>query len=200
MPAFLRFLTACAATTARLLNVTDIARDVGVSVDTARRWVGVLETTYVAERRTPFWRNVRKRLVKTPKLFLGDAGLAAHLLDVESWTDGMADSLAGPLLETWVHANLAAHAEIGDPPARLHFYRTHAQVEVDFVLARGRRMVGLEVKASSTVRPSDAKGIEELSSQFPRECPFGIVLYPGRSVLPLTEHAAAVPLGAFFAP
>ena len=61
-------------------------------------------------------------------------------------------------------------------------------------------MIGLEVKVSSTVRPSDAKGIEELSSQFPRECPFGVVLYPGRSVLPLTEHAAAVPLGAFFAP
>ena len=54
--------------------------------------------------------------------------------------------------------------------------------------------------SSSTVRPSDAKGIEELSSQFPRECPFGVVLYPGRSVLPLTEHAAAVPLGVFFAP
>jgi uncharacterized protein len=53
-------------------------------------------------------------------------------------------------------------------------------------------MIGLEVKASSTVRPSDAKGIEELVSQFPHECPFGVVLYPGRSVLPLTEHAAAV--------
>jgi hypothetical protein len=124
----------------------------------------------------------------------------AHLLDVESWTDGLADSLAGPLLETWVHANLAAHAEMTAPLARLHFYRTHAQAEVDFVLARGRRMIGLEVKAISTVRPSDAKGIEELASQFPRECPFGVVLYSGRSVLPLTEHAAAVPLAAFFAP
>ncbi|MGH7340692.1 MAG: ATP-binding protein, partial [Candidatus Rokuibacteriota bacterium] len=199
VPAFLRFLTACAATTARLLNVTDLARDVGVSVDTARRWVGVLEATYVAERRTPFWRNVRKRLVKTPKLFVSDSGLAAHLLDVESWSNGMADSLAGPLLETWVHANLAAHAELMDPPARLHFYRTHAQAEVDFVLVRGRRMIGVEVKTSSTVRPSDAKGIEELASQFPRECPFGVVLYPGRPVLPLTEHAAAVPLSVFFA-
>lgn len=119
MPAFLRCLTACATTTARLLNVTDI---------------------------------------------------------------------------------LAAHAEMADPPARLHFYRTHAQAEVDFVLARGRRMIALEVKASATVRPSDAKGIEELATQFPRECPFGVVLYLGRSVLPLTEHAAAVPLAAFFAP
>jgi hypothetical protein len=82
-----------------------------------------------------------------------------------------------------VHANLAAHAEMAEPHARLHFYRTHAQAEVDFVLARGRRMIGLEVKASSTVRPGDAKGIEELASQFPRECPFGVVLY-GALVLP----------------
>lgn len=200
VPAFLRFLTACAATTARLLNLTDIARDVGVSVDTARRWVGVLETTHVAERRTPFWRNVRKRLVKTPKLFLCDSGLAGHLLGVESWANGVVDSLAGPLVETWVHANLAAHAELGEPPAQLHFYRTHAQAEVDFVVVRGRRMLGLEVKASATVRPGDAKGIEDLASQFPRECPFGLVLYLGRSVLPLTEHAAAVPLATFLAP
>lgn len=99
-----------------------------------------------------------------------------------------------------MHANLAAHAELGDPPARLHFYRSHAQAEVDFVLARGRRMIGLEVKATSTVRPGDSNGIEELASQFPGECPFGIVFYQGRSVLPLTEHAAAVPLAAFFAP
>ena len=111
----------------------------------------------------------------------------------------MADAVAGPLLETWVHANLAAHAELVDPPTRLHFYRTHAQAEVDFVLLRGRRMIGVEVKTSSTVRPNDAKGIEELANQFPRECPFGVVLYPGRSVLPLTEHAAAVPLSVFFA-
>jgi predicted AAA+ superfamily ATPase len=199
VPSFLRFLTACAATTARLLNVTDIARDVGISVDTARRWVGVLETTYVAERRTPFWRNVRKRLVKTPKLFLCDSGLAGNLLDVASWADGVADSLAGPLLETWLHANLVAHAELSDPPVGVHFYRTHAQTEVDLVLVRGRRLIGVEVKAGSTVRPGDAKGIEELASQFPRERPFGIVLYAGRSVLPLTEHAAAVPFATFFA-
>ncbi len=83
-------------------------------------------------------------------------------------------------------------------PFRVH--STHAQAEIDFVLARGRPMIGLEVKANSTVRPSDAKGIEELASQFPRECPFGVMLYPGRLVLPLTEHAATVPLAAFFAP
>jgi predicted AAA+ superfamily ATPase len=198
VPAFLRFLTACAATTARLLNVTDIARDVGVSVDTARRWIGVLEATYVAERRLPFWRNVRKRLVKSPKVFFGDSGLVANLLDVEAWEAAIHDGLAGPLLETWVHANLAAHAELSNPPVRLHFYRTHAQAEVDFVLARGRRLVGIEVKHGATVRPSDARGIEELASQFPRECPFGLVLYMGRAVVPLSEHAAAIPLGRFF--
>jgi hypothetical protein len=199
IPAFFRFLTACAATTARLLNLTDIARDVGVSVDTARRWIAVLETTYVAERRLPFWRNVRKRLVKSPKLFVGDSGLAAGLLDVETWDAAIHAALAGSLLETWVHANLAAHAELADPPVRLHFYRTHAQTEVDFVLARGRRLLGIEVKHGATVRPADAKGIESLASQFPRECPFGLVLYMGRAVVPLSEHAAAVPLARFFA-
>lgn len=199
-PAFLRFLTACAATTAQLLNLTDIARDVGVSVDTARRWVGVLETTFVAERRTPFFRNLRTLLVKSPKLMLCDSGLAASLLGVDAWPAASDLRPIGPLFETWVHAQLTAHAELCAAATELHFFRTHGQLEVDFLLARGRRLVGVEVKHSATVRPGDAKGIEGLAALLPREFRFGVVLYLGRTVIPLSAHAVAVPLDRFFAP
>jgi uncharacterized protein len=199
VPAFARLFSICGASTAGLLNVSKAARDTGVSVDTANRWISVLETTFVVERRQPYFRNVRKRLVKSPKLYLSDSGLAASILETDDWRDAVERAHAGAILETWMHANLAALAERSEPETRLHFYRTHSQAEVDFVLIRGKRLVGIDVKAASSVRPADAKGIEDLAMQFPKECPFGIVLYRGRTVLPLAEHTVAVPLSTFFA-
>jgi predicted AAA+ superfamily ATPase len=196
VPAFGRFLQACAATSAQLLNVTDLARDIGVSVDTARRWLGVLEITLVAERRQPLWRNVRTRLVKSPKLFLADSGLTGAILGVDPWSTDDPPRPAGPLLETWIHAQLATWCDLAD--AELAFYRTHSQVEVDFVVSRGGRSVAIEVKSAATVRAADAKSIEAFIAQFP-ECRLGVVLYGGETTFPLSEHVVAVPLGAFFA-
>jgi predicted AAA+ superfamily ATPase len=198
VPALVRFLDACAATTAQLLNITDLARDTGVSVDTARRWLGLLEATFIAERRAPYWRNIRKRLVKAPKIFLCDSGLAASLTGVEKWPSGADSTPAGHLLETWMHAQLAALAELAETPAELHFYRTHSQDEVDFVLVRSGELIGIEVKNGATVGRSDADGIESMKEQFPKAFRFGLVLYLGKSVIPLSEHAVAVPLSAFF--
>jgi len=195
VPALVRFLDACAATTAQLLNITELARDTGVSVDTARRWLGLLEATFIAERRSPYWRNIRKRLVKSPKIFLCDSGLAASLTGVEKWPSGADRTPAGHILETWV---LAALAELAESPAELHFYRTHSQEEVDFVLVRSGELIGIEVKHGATVGRSDADGIESLKEQFPKVFRFGLVLYLGESVIPLSVHAVAVPLSAFF--
>jgi len=198
LPALVRFVTACAATSAQLLNVTDLARDTGVSVDTARRWVGVLESTFVLERRMPYWRNIRTRLVKSPKLFLCDSGLAASLTGVGRWPTGTDAAKAGSLLETWVHAQLAALVDLAETPTELHFYRTHSQVEVDFVLTRPGEIIGVEVKHGATVRKKDWAGIESLREQFGKELRFGIVLYRGDAVVPLSAHAVAVPLASFF--
>jgi hypothetical protein len=198
LPALVRFVTACAASTAQLLNISDLARDAGVSVDTARRWLGVVESTFVVERRAPYWRNIRKRLVKSPKLFLSDSGLAASLMGFRQWPSGPDGRQAGYLFETWVHSQLAALTEHAAEPTELHFYRTHSQDEVDFLLVRPRTMVGIEVKHGRTVSPSDAAGMEALKEQFPKEVRFGVVLYLGDTVLPLTANTVAVPAGAFF--
>jgi len=198
VPTLVRFLTACAATTAQLLNVTDLARDTGVSVDTARRWLGVLEATFIAERRAPYWRNIRKRLVKSPKLFLCDSGLAASVMGIEAWPSGSDSGAAGHLLETWMHAQLAALAELSETPTELHFYRTHSQEEVDFVLVRSGEIIGIEVKNGTTVRAGDAAALESMKEQFPKQFRFGVVLYRGATVIPLSAHAVAVPLESFF--
>jgi predicted AAA+ superfamily ATPase len=196
-PAFVRFVTACATTSASLLNTSELSRDLGISIDTVRRWIGVLETTFVAHRLAPFARNIRTRLVKSPKLFLADAGLAASLLGVTDWREAAARNVTGLLVETWVHQQLHALCALADAPTALMFFRTHGQVEVDFVLERAGRLIPIEIKAGATVRPSDAKGIEAFIAHFPRAARFGLVLHMGETVHPVTEHAAAIPLGTF---
>ncbi len=194
LPSLIRFLTACASSTAQLVNTTKLASDIGISVDTARRWIGIFESTFIAERRTPYWRNVRHRLVKSPKLFVCDAGLAASLCGIDSWPTGENAAAAGHLLETWVHNQLATLADLAE--TELHFYRTHSQVEVDFVLARPGKLIGVEVKHNATAKIKDAAGIDSLSMF--KDFRFGIVLYLGDSVIPLSANAVAVPLPLFF--
>jgi predicted AAA+ superfamily ATPase len=200
VPAFVRFVTACASSSASLLNLSELARDLGVSVDTAKRWVGVLESTFVALRRSPFWRNVRTRLVKSPKLFLADSGLMAALLGASDWAGAQSMNVAGAIHETWVHQQLHALTALAAPPTELHFYRTHTQVEVDFVLGRAGRLVPLEIKLGTTIRPADARGIDAFVEQFPRHARFGLVLHGGTGIHPVTDKALAVPLAAFLAP
>lgn len=196
--AFSRFVSAVAATSANLLNATDLARDCAVSQDTARRWLAVLETTLVADRLAPYARNVRTRLVKSPKVFLCDAGLMGHFVGASPWTPTVSYPYAGALWETWLHNELAVGAELAE--AELAYFRTHGQVEVDFVLSKDRRTIPIELKSGATVRPADARGILWLREHFPRECPFGVVLYNGDAVFPLAEGVVAVPLSRFLAP
>ncbi|MFO0981365.1 MAG: ATP-binding protein [Planctomycetota bacterium] len=199
VPQLARFFLGATATTAQLLNLTNLARDTGVSPDTARRWIGLLEATFVAERRLPLWRNLRTRLVRSPKLYLCDSGLAASTLGLHDWNPAEHNPLRGHLLETWVHQQLAALAEVADPPFELSFFRTHGQEEVDFVLTRGRRAIAIEVKLGATVRPEDARPLERFAERLGKECRYGLVLYSGHTVIPLAPRTVAVPLSAFFA-
>ena len=100
--------------------------------------------------------------------------------------------------ETWLHNELAVGADLAE--AELAWFRTHGQVEVDFVLSHGGRSIPVEFKSGATVRPADARGIQWLRERFPRECPFGIVVYNGDAVFPLADGVIAVPLVRFLAP
>jgi predicted AAA+ superfamily ATPase len=97
-----------------------------------------------------------------------------------------------------MHSQLAALTDLAEDPTELHFYRTHTQVEVDFVLSRPRALVGIELKHGATVTTKDASGLESFRQQFDKEVRFGLVLYLGRTVIPLSAHVIAVPLASFF--
>ncbi len=191
-----RFVSLAAARTAQTTNIADLAREAGVSGDTGRRWSGVLEATFLADLVTPWFRNIGKRLVKAPKLHFGDAGLAAHLVGARTWSEALGSHVAGALLETLVAQHLLAFAATASRPTAVHHYRTHAGAEVDFILARGSRLLPIEVKASVTVKGSELRGLRAFMADHRDEAPLGVVLYTGAVAVPMGGAVVALPLHA----
>lgn len=195
---FVRFLTLAASRTAQTSNFATLAHDAGVSADTGLRWFGILEATFLTDVLPPYWRNIGKRLVKSPKIHFGDAGLAAHLLGIRSWKDAMRRNVAGSLLETLVAQHALAYCETARLPTSVFHYRSHAGSEVDLVLGRGPRLLPLEVKLADTVRASDVRGLAAFLRDFPAAS-YGVVLYGGAEVLPIARGIVALPLTLFLA-
>jgi uncharacterized protein len=147
---FQTFLRLCASRTGQLLNLSSLANDCGISQPTARSWLSVLEATYIVFRLPPFFANLGKRLIKTPKLYFYDSGLAANLLNIENPRQLATHPLRGSLFETWVVGEIAkAHFHHGRRP-RLSFYRDRDRLEIDLVLERGSDLVLVEIKSAQT--------------------------------------------------
>jgi hypothetical protein len=196
LAAFVRFVTLAASRTAQTSNFAALAHQAGVSADTGLRWFGVLEATFLVDVVPPYWRNIGKRLVKSPKIHFGDAGLAAHLLSVRGWSDAVRQNLAGPLVETLVAQHALAYCETASRPTLVFHYRSHGGAEVDLVLERGQRLLPLEVQLSDTVRAGDVKGLIGFLSDFPAAA-YGVVLYGGAAILPIARRVVALPLTLF---
>jgi predicted AAA+ superfamily ATPase len=158
--AFTTFVRLCAGRTAQEVNLSELGGDAGVSHNTARSWLSVLETSYVVFRLPAFHLNVRKQLIKAPKLHFVDTGLACYLLGIRTADDLRSHPLRGALFETWVAAEIykqIAHA--GSVP-RLSHYRETRGAEVDIVVdPGGQRLLAVDAKSGSTVQPSFLRGL-----------------------------------------
>ncbi|RME23171.1 MAG: ATP-binding protein, partial [Deltaproteobacteria bacterium] len=134
LAAFQQFLAAVAARSSQLLNLSDIARDIGIAVNTAKAWLSVLEASHQVMVVRPYFANVGKRLVKTPKVYFTDAGILSHLVGIESAKHAASGPMAGALIETAVLGEIAkVYWHRGKRP-RIYFWRTAAGTEVDFVV------------------------------------------------------------------
>ncbi|HWN42078.1 MAG TPA: ATP-binding protein [Thermoanaerobaculia bacterium] len=150
MLVFQTFLRLCASRTGQILNLSSLANECGISQPTARSWLSVLEASYIVFRLPPFFANLGKRLIKAPKLYFYDTGLAASLLNIENPRQLETHPLRGALFETWVVGEIAkAHLHRGRRP-RLSFYRDRSGLEIDLVLEKGADVVLVEIKSAQT--------------------------------------------------
>ena len=194
LSSFRDFLRVLAARSGQLLNLSDVSRDLGIAVNTVKDWLSVLETTFQIVVLRPYFTNVGKRLVKTPKVYFTDVGTLCHLVGLKDPQHAASGPMAGAIFETAVVAEVwKALLHRGEDP-RLYFWRTSTGVEVDLLVeVGGGEVVPVEVKASATPRPIMAKTIRALRRDLGGRVRPGYVVHPGDVRLPMGEGDLAIP-------
>lgn len=191
---FVRFLSIAALANAQVTNLASLARDAGVSRPTVQGYLEVLTDTLIAVL-LPAWRpRARVKEVAHPKLYLFDSGVARALSG--RLREPLESAERGRLLETWVLSELRAHSSIANIGGEISYWRTPSGSEVDFVWSRGRRAVGIEVKASTRWRAEDGDSLAALLAERAVQHAFGVYL----GDRPLVDRATRVlPVAAFLA-
>ena len=190
-----RLLELLALRSAELLNASNLSQDLGLHRETVDHNLTVLERLFLVRRLQAWHRNSAKRLIKSPKVYLLDCGLAATLADLKAddWL-GKRDRM-GHLLESFVIQQIIAQAAWTDPDLRFWHYRDKDQVEVDLVITRGTKTWGVEVKAASTLGLKEGKGLKRLADQCGSDFKEGILFYGGKDTFRLGDTPFfAVPL------
>ena len=187
------FLRVLAARSAQLVNLTDVSRDLGVAVNTIKAWLSVLEATYQVIVLRPYFANVGKRLVKTPKVYFTDVGTLCYLAGLKDPAHAASGPMGGAIMETAVLSEIfktLTHRGI-DP--QIYFWRTLAGTEVDFVVEATTGLVAIEVKLSATPRPAMAAAIKTFQGDMKSVAMHGYVVHPGDIHLPFGPGVTALP-------
>jgi hypothetical protein len=194
-----RLLALAAAQTARLLNVSDLAAPFQLSRPTIRDYVTLLERMFLLETLPPWHSNRLGRLVKTPKLHLGDTGLACALLGVDAAALAGDRPLLDQVLETFVFQELRRQASWHEEQHTFFHFRDKDGAEVDIVIERGARsLAGVEVKAAATVTAADFRGLRKLKGAAGKRFAAGVVLYDGEISASFGDGMFAVPIRALW--
>ena len=158
---FQRFLKMCAARCGQLLNMTALANDCGVTHKTVAAWLSVLEAGYVVFLLPPHHRNFGKRLVKTPKLYFHDTGLAAYLMGIADAQHLGIHCARGALFENWVISELLKQRYNQGLPSNLFFWRNNTGEEVDVVVEQGEQLMPIEIKSGQTFNADFLSGLSK---------------------------------------
>jgi uncharacterized protein len=193
---FQSFLRVLAARSAQLLNLADISRELGLSLNTAKAWLSVLEASFQVVVVRPYFTNIGKRLVKTPKVYFADVGTLCYLVGLETPRHAASGPMAGAIFETAVLSELVRTLVHRGLDPRIHFWRTSAGQEVDFLVETRGKLLPIEVKLSATPRPAMASSIEALRSSLGPKVAPGYVVHPGDLRLPLGKGVVALPFGS----
>ncbi|MGD9822875.1 ATP-binding protein [Desulfobacter sp.] len=156
------FLKLCAGRTGQILNLTSLGNDAGINHTTVKRWIGVLEASYIVKLLRPFYKNFNKRLVKSPKLYFLDSGLVSFLLDIQNETQMASHPLRGPIFEGLVVSELLKKRFNAGLTDNLYYFRDNTGNEVDIICDRGQELIPIEIKSGQTISSDFFKGLRFL--------------------------------------
>lgn len=191
--AFQSFLRALAVRSAQLVQLSDLARDLGIAVNTIKAWMSVLEATYQITVVRPYFANIGKRLVKTPKVYFTDVGMLCYLTGLKDPEHAASGPMAGAIFETAVLSEIQKTLLHQGSLPQIYFWRTSTGTEVDFLVEHQTQLVALEVKSSSTPRPEMAQSIHSLKKDLGDSISKCYIIHTGDILLPMGEGVTALP-------
>ena len=195
-----RLLALLASRAGELLNFADLARTLGIPQTTLKRYMTLMEMTFLVRLLPAWFSNLGKRLAKAPKLLLADTGLLTHLVEADENRLRRNRTLLGHVLENFVAMELIKQLGWSKPRRRLFHFRTESGSEVDLVLEdRAGRLVGVEVKSAASVRQQDFRGLETLARMTGDRFVRGVVLCTGTTAVPFGRNLFALPVSQLWA-
>ncbi|MFA5858040.1 MAG: ATP-binding protein [Elusimicrobiota bacterium] len=191
LSAFRNLLRLAAFRNTQILNQSELARDAKLNVMTTIRYVSLLETSYLIQRIPPYLRNPATRLIKSPKIYITDSGLASYLTGMR----GIESSrpFSGALWESYTAQNLASIISSNLPNAEIAYWNIQGRYEVDFIIETGGRTIAIEVKSGSRWRTEDLTGLKAYMNNS-QNCTAALLVYNGKEVLKLENKIWAVPI------
>ena len=193
---FMKFMTALTARTGQLLNYTDLSKDVNVAVNTIRAWISVLQTSGLIYLLQPYSNNMTNRVIKTPKVYFMDTGLACHLTKWNTPETLEHGAFAGAIFETYVVTEIIkSYWHNGKEPA-IYFYRNQDGKEIDVILEENGKLYPIEIKRKSNPDKADIAAFSTLQ-RFGKEVGPGGVICSAPTYLPLGENDFIIPVGYF---
>jgi predicted AAA+ superfamily ATPase len=179
--------------TGQLLSPSQLGRDAKLSAATTFRYLSLFEASFLITRIPPYLRNRASRLIKSPKLYLSDSGLAGYLAGMDPSSDAHQDPLFGALFETYAAQNLSSILAARWRNAGLHFWAVQGRNEVDFVIEAGRACMALELKSAARWHDRDLAGLKTFLSATPH-CKAAILCHNGEDAVKLGERLWALPV------
>ena len=176
---FMRFMKLCATRIGSIFNASELSAEVGVDVKTITRWLSVLQASYLITLLPPYYENISKRLIKSPKLYFNDTGLACYLLDIESAKQLDRDKMRGALFENMIVMEIIKHRYNQGKTGGVFFYRDSNQNEIDVLLKQEGEITALEIKSAMTYNSSFEKSLKQIPNWINTHITNRAVIYSG---------------------
>jgi len=194
MIAYRNLLHLACLRTGQILNLSQLVRDAKLTAETTSRYLSLLESSFVISKLSPYLRNKASRLIKSPKIYVSDSGLACFMAGIERLNGNNKEPLSGAIFETYVAQNLLALIGSRWKEARLYFWSVQGRHEVDFIVEVGRHSMALEVRSSARWEKRDLSGLEAFLAATP-QCRAAVLCHNGTQAVQLGEKIWSLPLG-----
>lgn len=189
---FTRFLMICANYAGQLINRDDMARNIGVDTKTIQAWLGILESSFILYLLQPWYRNLNKRIIKSPKLYFYDTGLLCHLLGISSQAALQKHPLYGSIFENWIITEIKKNRFNEGINGPLYFFRDSAGNEVDLIVEKQGAPVAVEIKAGKKIQPAMLGGLRYWLKNNPAPSNHGILVYGGKNPVSFSDQMQAI--------